>query len=120
MLFGILSTLLQQGLEAHTLIVVEASQAFHIENDDFLERRHSVADPKNFIELFFILCEIKTSSTVVDQVLDLVGRVRRIDAVRNTTAADDAEIGEHPLLVDLRGNRTDVAAMKPQCHQSQS
>ena len=53
------------------------------------------------IKLLFVFRKIEFAAAIVNQVLDLVGSIRRIDAVRDTAGADDAEIREHPLFVDL-------------------
>src|SRR3989441_5941077 len=92
--------------------VAVAAQALGIDVDDPLERGAVVGDAERFIHLLLVLGHDEARPGVREQVLDLGGRARRVDAHRRRADADRADLGEEPLRPVLRVDRDAIAGLE--------
>ena len=103
--------------ERHHLRVFELAQALHVEHDDLLQVRRALAHGQDLVELLLVLHEQELGLAVVDEILDLGGRVGRIDAGGDAGRAQHAEVAEQPLLVVVGEDGHRVAGLEPERHQ---
>jgi hypothetical protein len=54
---------------------------FHVEDENLGDGRAALADADELVELLLVLDEQEARATVVRDVVDLLGRIGRIDAV---------------------------------------
>jgi hypothetical protein len=105
-------------LERHDLRVLEVAQPVHVEHDNPLQARRALANAEDLVELLLVLHEQELGGAVVDEVLHLGGRIRRIDAGRDACRAQYGEVAEQPLLVVVGEDRRAVAGLQPERDQA--
>src|SRR5690606_40516669 len=106
--------------EEDDLFVLEVVQALPVEDDDLLEARHLAAHRQELVELLVILDEQETAVGIVDQISELGGRIRGVDAGRDAAHTLHAEVGVDPLLAVFRQDRDDLAALEAECEQAEA
>ena len=94
--------------------IVEGAKPLHVEHDDLAQAGTAVAHVERLVELLVILDEQDGGLRIVDQVLDLLGRIGRIDAGGNAARTEDAEVGVVPFRHGVGQHRGDVA--RPEAH----
>ncbi len=97
--------------------VVVVAHPAGLDVDDRLEVRQAVADLEDLVDLLLVLGDQHARAGVLQQVLDLGGRVRRVQAHRDGPAGDGAEVGVQPLGAVLGVDGHAVAGADPEGHQ---
>ena len=109
----------EQVVVAHGPRILEVPQALHVEDDDLLERGALLAHLEHLVELLLILDEHHLAARVVDQVVHLLGRVRRVDPRAHAADAEHPHVGEHPLDDRVGEDAGDVALAEAERPQPQ-
>jgi hypothetical protein len=106
----------QRGQRQH-LVIAEIVQSFHVVDDDLHQFGTAPADLKDLVQLLLVLREEEARPAVVHDVLDLAGRVCRVDAVGDAADGQGAEVRVQPLRAVVGQDRDDVA--RPQAEGDQ-
>ena len=120
--------MLLQELPAHAVEIVEEDhtvvgeivQALAVEHDGLGEPRHRLLDREELVELLVIFEKQEAAVGIVDEIFELLGRVRRVDARRYPADRLHAEIGVDPLLVVFRQDRDDLAALQAERQEAEA
>ena len=71
------------------------------------------------VELLVVFDEQEARVAVVEDVLDLLGRIREIDAVRDAARAHDAHVGVEPCRLGLGQDRNHIAVLQPETDEAE-
>ena len=108
---------LEQRGERHDLGVAEVVEPFHVVDDDLHELGTARAHLQDLVELLLVLGEEEAGAAVVDDVLDLPRRIRRVDAVGDAADRQGAEVGVEPLRAVVGDDRHDVPGLEAERDQ---
>ena len=108
---------LAQRVEAHHLRVGKVAQSVHVEHEYLAQLWQPGAHLERLVELLVVLDEQVDRARIRAEILDLRGRVGRIDAVRHPAGAQDAHVGIEPFAVGVGQHRGAFARRKAERHQ---
>ena len=111
---------LQQLVERHHLRIAEAVQPLDVVDEDLHELGALGAHFEDLVELLLVLREKEARRAVVDDVLHLARRVRRVDAVGHRPHRQHAHVGVEPLRAVVGDDRHDVPRLEAKRHQSET
>ena len=94
---GVTGAQLPEGLEGHHLRIVEAVQPLHVEDHDLDELGAALPHGEDLVELLLVLDEEEAGPAIVDDVLDLGGRIGRVDPVGDPADRHGTEVDVQPL-----------------------
>ena len=92
-------------------------QTFTLDDDHLDQARHSVPDFEKLIKLFVVFDDQEPAFGVVDQIFQLTGGIRGVDARANTANALHTHVGVHPFLVVFRQDRNHFAPLEAKRHK---
>ena len=119
MLLPVGSAEVEEVVPEQQAVVVVGTKAARFEVDDRLDVREGVsAGFDDFVDLFLVFGKVNPRPGVVDEVLHLGSRVRRIEAGRHGSDGDGREVEDHPLGTVFGVDRHDVAALNTEGEQA--
>src|SRR5262249_5587972 len=109
----------QERVERQHLRVAEGRQAFDVEDNYLPDVRAALAHLKVLVELLVVVDEQETRAAVVEDILDLVGHIVVIDAVRDAASTHDSHIGVEPCRLGLGKDGDDLARLQPEADEAE-
>ena len=106
----VLTTELQEVVPEQQPFVVGADQASRLDEDDPLQLGDPLAvDLEHLVDLLLVLGEVDLGARVTEQVLDLGGRVGRVQTDRDAPHGDGRQVEDDPLRPVLAMDRDPIA-----------
>ena len=112
------AALLAQLRQPHDHGIVQAAQAFGVEDHDLAQQGQAIAYLEHLVELLIVLDEQHHRARVFAQVLHLGCGVGRVDAIGHGAAAEHGQIGHQPVAVGVGQDGGHLPVLQAQMQQT--